>query len=119
MKTYFLSLCFIVTICFSLQAQDNYQESIGIRGGALSAITYKRMISLAGAIEGIAGYNFTNGRIFSVTGLYEHHFFINYGLNWFAGGGLMLGANKDDFRLGIDAILGIEYTFEKLKLRGK
>ena len=100
-------------LCLSflaLTAQDNFEEAIGLRGGSLSGISYKRFIGRYAAIEGIAGYHFGNGKVATITGLYEYHFFINYQLSWYGGGGLSLGANADEFRMTAEAILGIEYT---------
>ena len=103
-----ISLCWLTA--FTLVAQDNYEQSIGLRGGSLSGVSYKRFIGRYAAIEAIAGYNFGNGKVATLTGLYEYHFFINYELNWYAGGGLSLGANADKFRMTAEAILGLEYT---------
>ena len=97
-------------------AQDAYGKAIGVRGGTPTGVSYKHFLEFAGAIEGIFGYNFTNGRVFTLTGLYEHHFFINYNTNFFAGGGLTLGANSDEFRLIVDAIGGIEYVFPRFPM---
>ncbi len=99
-----------------LNAQDMYERSIGVRGGFLSGVTYKQFLQFAGAIEGIVGYNFQNGRITTVTGLYEHHLFINYNTNIYGGGGLTLGANKDIFRVHAEAIVGIEYLMERFPM---
>ena len=100
----------------NVMAQDAYERSIGIRGGPLGGVTYKQFLEFAGAIEGIVGYNFQNGSITTLTGLYEHHFFINYNTNFYAGGGLTLGANKDIFRLHAEGIIGIEYVIERFPL---
>ncbi len=97
-------------------AQDAYGRSIGIRGGAPMGVSYKHFLEFAGAIEGIVGYNFMNGRVFMVTAMYEHHFFINYNLNFYAGGGLTLGFNSDEFRLIVDGIGGIEYVFPRFPM---
>lgn len=114
-----LILIFFLTI-FSLSnitAQDAYERSIGIRGGFLSGVTYKQFLEFAGAIEGILGYSFQEGRrITTLTGLYEHHFFVNYQTNFFAGGGLTLGANNDSFQTHAEAIIGVEYLIERFPM---
>jgi len=102
--------------CTSLMAQDAYERSIGVRGGFLGGVTYKHFLQFAGAIEGIVGYNFRNGRVFTVTGLYEHHFFLNYQTNFYAGGGLTLGAGNETFRAHAEAIVGIEYVIERFPM---
>ena len=118
-----LSLFFLLFTFFLIggivedaNAQDAYGRSIGFRGGTPTGVSYKHFLEFAGAIEGIVGFNFMNGRIFSVTGLYEYHFFINYNLNFYAGGGLTLGFNSDEFRLIVDAIGGIEYVFPRFPM---
>lgn len=100
---------FLMITCSSIKAQDQYLHSAGLRLGPLTGISYKRFITTPGTVEGVLGFNFTNGRIAGLTGLYQHHFFINYQLNWFAGGGLTIGANKTNFFLNPEVVVGIEY----------
>ena len=100
----------------AVQAQDAYNQAAGLRVGPLTGISYKRFVTFAGTVEGILGYNFTNGRTISLTGLYEYHFFLTYQLNAFAGGGLTLSGNKDEFRLIAEAIAGLEYTVSNFPL---
>ena len=118
MKNKILKLIFFLTLFSTgtLMAQDAYEQSIGVRGGPLGGVTYKHFLGFAGAIEGIVGYNFQNGRMGTFTGLYEHHFFINYQTNFYAGGGLTFGAKKDVFRVHAEAILGIEYLIERFPM---
>lgn len=107
---------FFLGVIENTTAQDAYGRAIGIRGGTPTGVSYKHFLEFAGAIEGVAGFNFANGRVFTVTGLYEHHFFLNYNTNLFAGGGLSLGANSDEFRLIVEAIGGIEYVFPRFPM---
>jgi hypothetical protein len=116
LKIFLLTLFFIGGTIYNSVAQDAYGKAIGLRGGTPAGVSYKHFLEFAGAVEGIVGYNFTNGRVFTVTGLYEHHFFVNYNTNFFAGGGLTLGANSDEFRLIVDAIGGIEYVFPRFPM---
>lgn len=99
-----------------LSAQEDYQHGIGLRAGNLSGVTYKHFFTFPHAIEGIVGFNFENGRLATLTGLYEYHIFINYQLNAFFGGGITLGANADEFRLLGEAIAGIEYRIPNFPL---
>ena len=115
-KIFFFTLFLITAITEDAKAQDAYGSGIGIRGGTPTGVSYKHFLEFAGAVEGIFGYNFMNGRVFSLTGLYEHHFFINYNVNFFAGGGLTLGANSDEFRLILEAIGGIEYVIPRFPM---
>lgn len=109
-----LSLVFFLFLAgFNLQAQDAYIHSAGFRGGPSLALSYKRFVwPLNGVLEGILGYNFQNGRYLHLTGLYEHHLFLNYSTNIYGGGGMTLGGNKDKFFWQFDAIVGIEYIMD-------
>lgn len=100
----------------SLQAQDAYDRAAGIRLGPLTGVSYKHFVTFAGTVEGIFGYNFTNGRTVSLTGLFEQHFFLTYQLNAFAGGGITLAGNSDTFRFHLEVIAGVEYTFPRFPL---
>ena len=100
----------------TVQAQDAYTQAAGLRLGPLTGLSYKRFVTFAGTVEGILGYNFTNGRTYSLTGLYEQHFFLSYQLNAFAGGGLTFSGNKEEFRMLGEAIVGLEYTFRDFPL---
>lgn len=112
----FIFILFLMGNGGALQAQDAYTQAAGIRVGPLTGVSYKRFVTFAGTVEGILGYNFTNGRTFSLTGLYEQHFFMSYELNAFVGAGLTFGANKNDFRMLGEAIAGLEYTFRDFPL---
>ena len=99
-----------------VQAQDNYHQSVGLRGGPLVGVSYKQFIDVPIAIEGIVGFNFQNGRLVTLTGLYQYHIFLNYQLNVFGGAGLSTAFNKDKFRLLGEAMVGLEYTVPRFPL---
>lgn len=100
----------------NLQAQDAYFHSIGLRGGPIGGVSYKRFqFPPRGVLEGIVGVNF-NERWGTITGLYEHHFFINYRLNWYGGGGVTFAFGRNDFDIVAETILGVEYTVETFPL---
>ena len=92
---------------------DSYHHAAGIRGGlGVSGVSFKKFqFPPTGVLEGIVGYNF-NHRMISVTGLYEYHLFLSYRMNLYAGGGLSVAFNNNDFELPIEAIIGIEYNVE-------
>lgn len=117
MKSWMLIILFsLAGACSSLHAQDAYTQAAGVRVGPLTGLSYKRFVTFAGTVEGILGYNFTNGRTFSLTGLYEYHVFLSYDLNAFGGGGLTFSGNSEEFRMLAEAIVGLEYTFPKFPL---
>ena len=115
MKRWYLALFFTGIISFSMTAQDAYVHAVGLRLGPLAGVSYKRFIGVPSVVEGIFGYNYNHNTV-SLTGLYEHHFFVNYKVNLFAGGGPTLAAKKDEFQLNMEAIAGVEYTFENFPL---
>lgn len=118
MKSNIFKIIFFLIIISvgNAKGQDAYERSIGIRGGPITGVAYKHFLEFAGAIEGILGFNFQNDRLTTLTGLYEHHFFISYQANFFAGGGLTFGANSDIFRVNAEAIVGIEYLVERFPM---
>lgn len=125
-KLKLLILVFLLMGSTTLFAQD-YKKAIGFRGGFPTAITGKYFVNKTDAIEGLlSGYR--GG--FEVTGLYEKHanaFDIPY-LNWYYGAGGHIGAFDGDiarpgyyfdgrgrgFTIGLDAILGLEYTLTEI-----
>jgi hypothetical protein len=101
-------------------ANAQYKSAIGLRLSYYPGITFKHHISDAGALEFIADTRW-GGLI--LTGLYEHHIPLGpENLNLYFGGGLHVGfyngkngnRNWDNYGggafLGIDGILGLEYT---------
>ncbi|MEL6636420.1 MAG: hypothetical protein AAFW73_22310 [Bacteroidota bacterium] len=109
--------CLLFLTSLPLSAQDAYVHAAGLRAGPITGLSYKRFVTFAGTVEGILGYNFNNGRTFSLTGLYQQHFFISYDLNAFAGGGMSFGARSDDFRWIAEVVAGLEYSFPRFPLQ--
>ena len=112
-----LILFVVLGTIMSSQAQDEYIEAIGVRAGPLTGLTYKNFVwPVSGVIEGIVGFNFLNDRTLSLTGLYEHHLFVNYYVNVFGGGGTTIAFNSDTFRWQAEAIVGVEIIVGTLPL---
>jgi hypothetical protein len=92
-------------------AQAHYTLGVGVRGGNPLGVTGKYFLSETSAVEGILAYQLVRG--YGIVGLYEYHGAIGREpLNWFAGAGGSLMAFSIDKKvtIGVDAILGIEYT---------
>jgi hypothetical protein len=120
-----LTLFFILTSCYQIQAQVNNGTSYKTALGAKfypGAISVKHFVKPARAIEGL-GYISNEG--FRITGLYELHFPITgaEGLAWYVGGGAHIGAWNDNWRnryptrnssiaLGVDGVLGLDYKIK-------
>ncbi len=121
-----LSLTILLAVCcfFIGNAQD-YRTGVGVRGGFNSGITVKHFLSSSSAVEGIIS---SRWRGFQLTGLYEIHkvAFSTERLKWYVGFGGHVGFYDgsrtkhywgDDGKsytvVGVDGIIGIEYTFEE------
>ena len=110
---------------FNAHAQQ-YQSAVGVRGGLLNSITYKKTINDFSAIEGIASFK-RKGLL--LTGLYTIQNDMNLEgepFQWYYGGGAHVGllsnssvveeSSPDSGYLGIDGVIGIEYTFSGIPL---
>lgn len=105
----------------SASAQDNtYKTAAGIRAGLAAGLTIKHFTTERGALEGIVSSRW--GGV-NITGLYEIHdiAFDEPGLRWYYGFGGHVGFwdgdrnpwfddNETHTVVGVDLILGIEYT---------
>lgn len=125
MKKLFLILGFLFCTALMVNAQD-YKVGLGLRGGVSQGLTLKYFVSEQNAIEGILTTRW-HGTL--LTGLYETHKDLNaIPLRWYYGYGAHLGFwegfdehpwfddNKTHLTLGVDGILGIEYTFDDLPI---
>lgn len=125
MKKIFLLLFFAASA--QLANAQAYQTSIGLRAGVAPGITLKHFVNPNAAFEGILT---TRGKGINITGLYEWHGPLGEVPNffWYVGGGAHIGFWDDNsysrdepftgsyFIIGLDGILGMEYTFEEIPL---
>jgi hypothetical protein len=125
MRKGFMTFLMIISIVVMASAQE-YKTGIGIRAGFSSVLTIKHFESYKAAFEGLLT---TRWQGFDITGLYEIHnkaFDVEH-LNWYYGGGAHLGFYNGNYVswgnngtaytvVGIDGILGIEYTFSELPI---
>ncbi len=120
MKRTILITTFLILAATGINAQE-YSTGIGIRGGSAYGLTIKHFTGERSAFEGILT---SRWRGFIITGLYEIHniAFDVPGLNWYYGFGAHVGFwnngynpwfdnNNNNTVLGIDGILGLEYSF--------
>jgi len=121
MKKFLLSLTLCVSSILYINAQD-YENSLGLRAGLSTGISFKHFFSSTDAAEGILSMRYGG---FCITGLYERHqsAFKTDGLYFYYGGGAHLGfydshpwKDPDDSvtLIGIDGIIGLEYIFEEI-----
>ncbi len=123
MKKILILLAFVGVSTFSYS--QNYKTAIGIKGGypGYGSLNGKHFLNTKTAIEGSIG---GGSNMLWFQGLYELNFSLQDGLSWYAGGGANVGfySYKNPFNnertsnmiLGLNGIVGIEYTFEELPL---
>jgi hypothetical protein len=125
MKKTFLIVFLFVATGFASFGQD-YRTSLGLRVGLPYGVTIKHFLDKHNALEGILASRWQG---FIITGLYENeHATGEYpGLNWFWGGGAHIGfwgegenPNLNETYsgsvIGVDGIIGLEYTFDEIPL---
>ncbi len=113
-------IIFASSVVLLSNAQE-YKNGIGVRLGSGSGFTFKHFMNSRSAIEGMLT---TRWHGFEMTALYEKQAdaFDTKGLQWFYGFGAHLGFYNGRYvewgepgsttnALGIDGILGLEYTF--------
>ena len=123
-KLLIVSALVIVTV-IGLNAQD-YKTSLGLRAGVPWGGTIKHFLDKYNALEGILAFRWQG---FMATGLYENEHWTGHypGLNWYWGGGTHIGfwdaGNNPNLSstysgsvLGLDGILGLEYTFDEVPI---
>ncbi|EMR04359.1 hypothetical protein [Cesiribacter andamanensis] len=112
-----------IMMLMALQAQaQDYGTAVGLRLSPFWGASIKHFISGTDALEGIVH---SRWHAFKVTGLWERHTpaFREPGLKFYYGAGAHLGAtsgryyndsyyNRGRLILGIDGILGLEYTVQ-------
>lgn len=115
--------CVFLFLLLSSANSQEYRNAIGIRAGLPTGLTYKRFFDENSAIEGVLGTRW-RGVSFSVLYAYHKETKIYPGLRWYFGGGAALGfydnqspwvvGNEYKAIFGIEAVLGIDYTFDKV-----
>lgn len=125
MKKLVLTLLLAVCVLTFTNAQD-YKTGIGLRGGLYNGVTIKHFLGSKSAVEGLLSTRWSG---FEVTALYEIHaraFDVDR-LNWFYGLGGHVGfyngnntnwgtAGTSYTVLGVDGILGLEYSFSEFPI---
>jgi hypothetical protein len=128
MKTRNLIICIFLLLLvaqFPASAQRDYSTAIGIRGAPAAGLTIKGFLGERAAVEGILS---TRWEGFNVTILYEMHqtAFGTANWNFYYGIGGHLGFwddnpdhpwfddDADYVVLGVDGIIGLEYTFDAI-----
>jgi hypothetical protein len=125
MKKVLFTLFVLLFLSLSVNAQD-YKTSLGLRIGYPYGATVKHFLSKTDALEGILASSYGG---LTITGLYENeHWTGKYpGLNWYwglgahvgfwdAGSNVHLDSTYEGAVIGVDAVLGLEYTFDDFPL---
>jgi hypothetical protein len=125
MKKLIFTVIFLLGI-FSIHeiAAQNYNSAVGIRGGFGFTGTYKKFINENNALEVYAGLASYGG--FVAGAMYQIHKPLTAleveGLDWYFGGGVYAGTwgsygfGSSHFFLGLNGVIGLDYTFEKYPL---
>lgn len=122
MRKILITFILAVSIVTLVSAQE-YKTGVGLRAGLSQGLTLKHFVSDKAAFEGLLSTRWAG---FDVTGLYEIHnqaFEVDH-LNWYYGFGAHIGfwngknvpwgtLTSSYTVLGIDGILGMEYSFSE------
>jgi hypothetical protein len=123
-----LCACLLIMGSTTTVNAQSYKNAIGIKGGypGYGSLNFKHFMSSSTALELSVG---GNNHYFWGQGLYEIQAKLGDGFEWYYGIGADLGSYNNNyyynynnkyynggFFLGIDGVLGIEYTFKALPL---
>jgi hypothetical protein len=120
MKNLLLFFLLITNISFS----QNYTTAIGIKGGypGFGTLNAKHFIGNQTALEASIG-GFANGGSSGAFVMldYELNSELDPGFSWYYGGGALVGftstsEDRPNLNIGINGILGIEYTFSEVPI---
>lgn len=104
--------------CLTPTRAQDYNTAIGVNIGSDMGFGFKHFLGERSAIEAQFGYNVICDGVM-LSAVYQYHIPLAQGLNFYAGGGLNIGAlhlgkthPKADFAIGIDPTIGFEYKFD-------
>ena len=109
------TLFMLVGIVTTASAQS--RTSVSLNMGGYFGVGVKHFITERSAIEADFDYNISH-RAPMFVALYQYHIPLVTNLNFYAGGGINLGANNvgkhrdTDFAFGVDPNVGFEYDFK-------
>lgn len=111
----FLFLCFLFS--FNSFGQATYQRSFGLRLGLSSGLTYKGFIKNEYSYE-LALISRIGEKNTYALGMFNWNTNIGNGYTFYSGLGLHIGSKdvglgQTTFAMGIDGVLGVEYSFYK------
>lgn len=120
-KVLLLAICLVVSSLsvFSQKARTPYSSAIGLRAGLADehiGLTYKHYNNgfISYEIMGLVDYNFNGGEVYG---------FLQYNgvlpdvpssFRYVLGGGAHVGGWSSGLALGLDGMLGVEYTFTEI-----
>jgi hypothetical protein len=112
MKKTILTLVILSVMALTKSYSQNYKSGLGLRLGRPMGITGKMFLNDKGALEGILHTWRDAG--FGITGLYEIHSRLgrDRNLQFYYGPGAGIAVHNNDFSLGINLVVGIEYKIK-------
>lgn len=118
MKKVFVLLFAVVALSFA----GNAQNAIGVRGAfgnsSAAELSFQHSLGAANRLElDLGWHNYKDwGSYVNLTAIYQWNWNITGGLGWYAGVGANAGLytgkyESDNFGIGLDAQIGLEYKF--------
>ncbi len=106
----------VAFMAVSAASAQDYKWAVGARfGGELVGGTVKYNIDGVNSLEAMLATPWDDG--FLATVLYERHIpVIDQGFHFYYGAGGHIGEWKNDFAIGIDGIIGLEYKIRSIPL---
>ena len=104
-------------VCLTPAHAQDYNTAVSVNIGADMGFSFKHFVGEHGAFEAQFGYNIPCDGVM-LSAVYQYHVPLAQGFNFYAGGGLNIGAlhlgrphENADFAIGIDPTIGFEYKF--------
>lgn len=115
MKKILFLFCFAMSLS-TLSAQ-RYDKAIGLRVGNGSGITYQMRVSNRYTVETILQTDLSSKTDLIGLGQYHGRIFFQKRINWYTGGGLHLGSERDNgFTFGPAIIFGLEMSVNSFNI---
>ena len=112
-----VSLVILLGVAKTSNGQAQYDKALGLRLGGSVGVTYVTPM-WNNYMEFIGEFRFGNNGYLALGALYElkYSFFDVQGMDWYFGGGANIGISDDNFGMGIDGVIGLEYTLNSAPL---
>jgi len=113
MKKLLIAAFALLCVVGNTQAQHYYNNAIGLRANhGYGGLTYKYFVSNSNALD----FTLHIGKGIGLTGLYEIHKATSFTprLSWYYGLGAHVYLSNNQFGLGADGVIGLEYAASEI-----